>query len=351
MGYDIEDARREEAENRMNEHLEELERQAKEQAEFKQYQTYLAQRRRMRLLMIAASAAISVLAATGSFLVLQKNEIATQSTGGLVTLLSVIFVIAFAGAALIYLRPSSDRQSAPSTEELRGYIDFRLDELLDSNRRRSRDSEKRDKQAAIELLRKQLEADAVKGFVDQIRREAEQAARREGLEAKLQATTQRLSREVQDLARRGNLNLVLGILTTLTGLLTLAYAVTTSPTSTSLPDILGHFLPRLSLAFLIELFAYFFLKLYKQSLGEIKYFQNELTNVESKIAAVMFALEAGNTILLEKVATSLSKTERNFVLQKHQTTVELERERIASRESQKAFQTLSDAIQSLVKAK
>jgi len=44
---------------------------------------------------------------------------------------------------------------------------------------------------------------------------------------------------------------------------------------------------------LIELFAYFFLKLYKSDLSEIKYFQNELTNVEMRYAAVRLA-DAGD---------------------------------------------------------
>lgn len=44
---------------------------------------------------------------------------------------------------------------------------------------------------------------------------------------------------------------------------------------------------------MIELFAYFFLSLYRTSLQKIKYFQNELTNIEAKQIALRAALSYG----------------------------------------------------------
>ncbi|MBN7139012.1 hypothetical protein A7A76_07875 [Lysobacter enzymogenes] len=81
---------------------------------------------------------------------------------------------------------------------------------------------------------------------------------------------------------------------------------------------------------MIEVFAYFFLRLYKQSIEEIKYYQNELTNVEFKWAAVTMAKQAGGEPVLLSIIDNLVKTERNFILEKGESTVGLEKERISA---------------------
>ena len=91
---------------------------------------------------------------------------------------------------------------------------------------------------------------------------------------------------------------------------------------------ISHFVPRLTLVILIELFAYFFLSLYKASLAEIKYFQNELTNIESKELALQAALNSGEASMISDIVSKLALTERNHILSKDQTTVELERARL-----------------------
>lgn len=87
----------------------------------------------------------------------------------------------------------------------------------------------------------------------------------------------------------------LGILTTVTGLSILGYYVFHAQPSGQDPWLFTtHFLPRLTLVVFIEIFAYFFLRLYKSSLTEIKYFQNEMTNIEAKFIALYIALESDN---------------------------------------------------------
>ena len=118
------------------------------------------------------------------------------------------------------------------------------------------------------------------------------------IELRFEQLVGRLSNETQALKKRSNLNLVIGIGTGFIGLIALGFITFTITTSvaTSQSDlkdvgamILTSYLPKLSLVMLIELFAYFFLKLYKSDLSEIKYFQNELTNVEMRYAAVRLA--------------------------------------------------------------
>ena len=73
---------------------------------------------------------------------------------------------------------------------------------------------------------------------------------------------------------------------------------------------------------LIEAFAYFFLNLYKQSLSGIKYFQNEITNIETKLTAAVLSLASGNAEQLQHIIQRLADSERNFILEKGQRTVD-----------------------------
>lgn len=152
-----------------------------------------------------------------------------------------------------------------------------------------------------------------------------------------EVSRKRLLDEIASLERKGNVNLGLGVGITVVGLillgLTVVYEIQDSQT---LIQLASHFLPRLSLVVLIELFAYFFLRLYKSGLAEIKYFQNELTNIEAKQIAMRAAFDAPGNSTVAAVVAKLSDTERNHILAKDQTTVELEKAKLES-ESKVAF--------------
>lgn len=148
-------------------------------------------------------------------------------------------------------------------------------------------------------------------------------------------TIQRLRQELFALSKRGNLNLSIGIITTISGLFLLGSFVIdnallplSDKTAATLEQFLIDFLPRLSLVILIEVFAYFFLSLYKATLVEIKYFQNEITSIEAKFLALRLASLSDQSEQISTAVEALSKTERNFILNKDQTTVDLERARI-----------------------
>lgn len=140
----------------------------------------------------------------------------------------------------------------------------------------------------------------------------------------------RLAKELEALGRRGNLNLALGAVTTVIGLALLGASVFSEKTNAArdLWAFVSHFVPRLTLVVMIELFAYFFLSLYKASLAEIKYFQNELTNVEAKQVSLRAALSFGDQAMIGDTLAKLAATERNHILTKDQTTVELEKAKI-----------------------
>ncbi len=141
-------------------------------------------------------------------------------------------------------------------------------------------------------------------------------------------SARRLNGEITALGWRGNLNLGLGIITTVIGLVLLGYYVVhMNPQPEQLSAFAIQFIPRLSLVIFIEVFAYFFLRLYKSSLSEIKFFQNEMTNLELKFAALRTALELSDTNTASHVMTTLANTERNHVLKKGETTVLLEQQK------------------------
>ncbi|WP_397452546.1 hypothetical protein [Pseudomonas sp. NA-150] len=159
---------------------------------------------------------------------------------------------------------------------------------------------------------------------------------------------QRLLKEIESLGWRSNFNLILGMLVSGLGLTVLALYFFKDTSSADLVRAVVEqaspseqnieikeaiiftiaFLPRLSFVLLIELFAYFFLRLYKASLSEIKYFQNEITNIEAKSLALRIALAVDSPTSLNKAIGALVETERNHILEKGQSTVDLERAKI-----------------------
>lgn len=163
-------------------------------------------------------------------------------------------------------------------------------------------------------------------------------------------TIGRLREELFALGRRGNLNLSIGIITTISGLFLLGSFVIGNSLipsrggSTTLETFLIEFIPRLSLVLLIEIFAYFFLSLYKSNLREIKYFQNEVTSIEGKFMALRLAAQSDSPDHLTSAIDSLAKTERNFILSKDQTTVDLERAKIEQAQSSDLTAKLTDLL-------
>ncbi len=153
----------------------------------------------------------------------------------------------------------------------------------------------------------------------------------------------RLNSEIDKLNRKANLNLVIGSLTTFIALIALSFVVfQNNKPFTNYIDILYHYLPRLSLIIFIEVFAYFFLRLYKLNLDDMKYFQNELTTVELKLASIITAINFGKDIDITAITNELSKTERNFILKKGETTVELEKLRTDKNNVSRIFKSLTD---------
>lgn len=156
----------------------------------------------------------------------------------------------------------------------------------------------------------------------------EKRNRLDSLQNEFQSIKKRLFNEIESLGRKANVNLVIGSMTTIIALIVLAILVfQNNLVLEGFDQILYHYLPRLSLIIFIEVFAYFFLRLYKLNLNDIKFFQNELTTVELKLASITTAINFGRDIDISSITNELSKTERNFRLKKGETSIISEKEK------------------------
>ncbi len=173
----------------------------------------------------------------------------------------------------------------------------------------------------VNRLRRAIEQTATEQFLNDIREAVEEDRTTleliNELNSEYSTTTRRLQNELESLFRRGNVNLVIGIFVALLGMAILAYYVVTKGHSGgSALAFTEQFVPLISLVIAVEVLAYFFLRLYSNSLREIKYFQNELTNIEAKYLAVRLALLSNDKSSIGQVILLLTQTERNYVPEK-----------------------------------
>jgi len=160
-------------------------------------------------------------------------------------------------------------------------------------------------------------------------------------------TRVRLNDEIISLGRRGNVNLGIGVITTIAAVVILASTVISGDVNLKGEALLSYYFPRFTLSVFIEIFSFFFLKLYKSGLSEIKYFQNELTNVELKFIAAEKSVLLGNEDSIKSVINELSTTERNFKLNKGESTVELEKDR----NERDSLNSVLDSVTKIISAK
>lgn len=161
-------------------------------------------------------------------------------------------------------------------------------------------------------------------------------------------TISRLNELISTTKRNTNINLSVGVLTTIAAI-TVLYSILTQDAYKPLGNSgdLYHYIPRITLVIFIELFSFFFLKLYRRNLEDIKYLNNEITNFECKMIALQVSFLKEQTDSLKGVIQQLSSTERNFVLKSGETTIDAQRIQVEGDENTK----LLDKITALLKNK
>lgn len=146
-------------------------------------------------------------------------------------------------------------------------------------------------------------------------------------------TKDRVMAEIQNQRKRANVNLFVGAFVTVAGLGVLFAFILISESDSAIKtmsfvDLSLYWLSKISLVILIETFAYFFLSVYKTALITIKYYQDELTGIESRKIALLFAILHDNHDDISSSLTVLNAIDRNYILHREQTTQELERIKI-----------------------
>ena len=138
-------------------------------------------------------------------------------------------------------------------------------------------------------------------------------------------TKDRITSEIASLKIRGAINLSIGVFTTLIAVFLLGSLVFfPNYDFSSTEERLWDYIPRVSLALLIEVFSFFFLRLYRGSLTDIKYFQNEQTTLDAKIIALGTSITLGKEESVANIIDKLSQLDRNSRLAKGESTVDLE---------------------------
>jgi len=95
--------------------------------------------------------------------------------------------------------------------------------------------------------------------------------------------------------------------------------------SSTLQYFIVKYIPKIiAVTSFLTMFLYF-VKLYKTNIIDVKYYQNELTNVEIKQASLKTALLIEDKEIINKVTLELLTIERNAIITKEQTSIEIER--------------------------
>jgi hypothetical protein len=175
-----------------------------------------------------------------------------------------------------------------------------------------------------------------------------------------QQMVERLRAQIFSLGARANVNLTVGVTICLAGFAVLGYFVFVE--SKLLAATVGDdkwltvwfpFLTRITLVVFVEVFAYFFLNLYRSGLQDIKYFSNEITNSTFRVMALEAAMtniskEAkGAKDVIDKLCLEMIKTERNFLLKKNETTHDLRQTELLMQHD-KLFSTTVEKVLAMI---
>ncbi len=162
------------------------------------------------------------------------------------------------------------------------------------------------------------------------------------IESYIESLEFNIDQYINKLSRNSSINLVIGALTTAIAVSILGVLVFEKDIDfTNENEVLAHYIPRVSISIFIEVFSFFFLRLYRANLEDVKYFENERTNIKSKILAFMTSyLDSNKDAKLLSLA-DLIGTERNFKLMKNESTIGLEKSRINAENDNKWLEMIT----------
>lgn len=286
-------------------------RRQQREAEYERIVAQQEAERRHRLRSIIVLAALVLLMAMVILAFINKDFLNNQLA------FVVVSIAAFVAASAKYLQQSDGSNSVGSKKELekmQSYMEQRIKDLTSSLRDAVPSNSvvsKEDREIVLKRIAEKIESESASEYADSLKRFVEEKVKAKLPDERVDQTRQRLLLEVASLSKRANLNLLIGMSITLIGLTILGSAVFSLPLTGDVPLMVGSFVPKFTLAVVVEVFAYFFLALYKTGLSEIKYFQNEITNIEARSMAVSAAITHADKSAIEGILSKIADTDRN----------------------------------------
>ncbi len=206
----------------------------------------------------------------------------------------------------------------------------RLNQSKDESAHRQPDDIRLDHEQLIELEAKVVSAITEKnGYAliamieNRFGKKAIEEAQAIGLQDSISQVHAELTEERRVVSSRSGINLLIGIIFASAGISILVYTFfTINPTDEANIVAIAF---RATLAISAQIFAYFFLSLYRTGLSDVKFFRNEVTNIGLMKVGLLLAIQRGNPEDISEISRRLVATERNFILKKGETTASLSR--------------------------
>lgn len=162
---------------------------------------------------------------------------------------------------------------------------------------------------------------------------------------------QRLRAEISELGRRSNLNLVIGVITTSIAAGLLSYMVLNSPPNfESVTSVLSHYLPRFMLVIFIEVFSFFFLRLYRATLAEIRIYQTDLTALTLQEVAVLVSLSSGDVSAVINLSNHLTSHKSSADNEKVDKPDKADKPEKSTDKADSSHQILVELIEKIIKS-
>ncbi len=147
----------------------------------------------------------------------------------------------------------------------------------------------------------------------------------------LLVSRKRLVDEEERLLLNNRVNIEVAIFTALAGISLPLYYIFSGESAgveNTFETFFASYWPIFSIVVIFEIIAMFFLRVYNQTAGRIERNKNEITNIELRLTAGLMLSEKTNKDKFAKLADTLSKEERNFILRKNESSAILDTDKL-----------------------
>lgn len=275
------------------------------------------------------------------------NTILNISPMLVITLITILMLYLFS-----YLKINNEKRYFQDAQFSKVINELRSQMKISKTERLSIEDKEKLYSDVKEEITKSINDDILKSIEAKYSTEVIKNVQNENLTQDIHGIQRRISEEIYNLSKRANTNLLIGIITTLIAVFILLFTILFKVSQDfSLYSVFDYYFPRLSTAIFIEVFAFFFLKMYRNNLADIKYYQNELTNIDFKLLSLKTAIYIDDKDVVKTLLLENNKIERNFILQKDETTIEVETAKHTLKNDRFFADSIKDFLESLSKMK